>query len=138
MRGIPLRVEIGPKDIEANQAVIVRRDTREKLVVSLNEIEAKVGEILTQMQSDMIERARNHRDSHTYTVSTMEEFEKTAAEKPGFIKAMWCMDEACENEIKEKTGVTSRCMPFEQEHISDKCICCGKPAKTMAYWGKAY
>lgn len=138
MRGIPLRVEIGPKDIEANQAVIVRRDTREKAIVSLEEIEAKVGEILTQMQSDMLERARNHRDSHTYTVSTMEEFEKTVAEKPGFIKAMWCMDEACELEIKEKTGATSRCMPFEQEHISDNCICCEKPAKTMAYWGKAY
>lgn len=138
MRGIPLRVEIGPKDIEANQAVIVRRDTREKTIVSLDEIEAKVGEILIQMQSDMLERARNHRDTHTYTVSTMEEFEKTVAEKPGFIKAMWCMDEACELEIKEKTGATSRCMPFEQEHISDDCICCGKPAKTMAYWGRAY
>lgn len=138
MRGIPLRVEIGPKDIEASQAVIVRRDTREKLVVSLDEIDVKVGEVLTQMQSDMLERARNHRDSHTYTVSTMEEFEKTVAEKPGFIKAMWCMDEACELEIKEKTGATSRCIPFEQEHISDNCICCGKPAKAMAYWGKAY
>lgn len=138
MRGIPLRVEIGPKDIEANQAVIVRRDTREKLVVSLEEIDAKVGEVLTQMQSDMLERARNHRDSHTYSVSTMEEFEKTVEEKPGFIKAMWCMDEACELEIKEKTGATSRCMPFEQEHISDNCICCGRPAKTMAYWGKSY
>lgn len=138
MRGIPLRVEIGPKDIEANQAVIVRRDTREKLIVSLEDIDTKVGEILSQMQSDMLERARNHRDSHTYTVSTMEEFEKTVAEKPGFIKAMWCKDEACELEIKEKTGATSRCMPFEQEHISDNCVCCGKPAKTMAYWGKAY
>ena len=68
----------------------------------------------------------------------MEEFEKTLKETPGFIKAMWCGDEACELEIKEKTGATARCMPFEQEHISDKCVCCGKPAKTMVYWGKAY
>ena len=138
MRGVPIRVEIGPKDIEANQAVIVRRDTREKIVVSLDEIEVKAGEILEKMQSDMLERARNHRDSHTYTAATMEEFEKTIAEKPGFVKAMWCQDEACEKEIKERTGATSRCMPFEQEHIADTCVCCGKPAKTMTYWGKAY
>ncbi len=138
MRGIPIRVEIGPKDIEANQAVIVRRDTREKIVVSLDEIEVKAGEILEQMQSDMLERARKHRDSHTYTATNMEEFEKTIAEKPGFVKAMWCQDEACEKEIKDRTGATSRCMPFEQEHIADTCVCCGKPAKTMTYWGKAY
>jgi prolyl-tRNA synthetase len=138
MRGIPIRIEIGPKDIEANQAVIVRRDTREKTVVSLDEIEAKAGEILETMQEQMLERARKHRDSHTYMATNMEEFEKTVAEKPGFVKAMWCQDEACEKEIKEKTGATSRCMPFEQEHIADTCVCCGKPATTMTYWGKAY
>jgi prolyl-tRNA synthetase len=138
MRGIPIRIEIGPKDIEANQAVIVRRDTREKTVVSLDEIEAKAGEILETMQEQMLERARKHRDTHTYTATNMEEFEKTVAEKPGFVKAMWCQDEACEKEIKEKTGATSRCMPFEQEHIADTCVCCGKPATTMTYWGKAY
>ncbi|NLP34096.1 MAG: proline--tRNA ligase [Clostridiales bacterium] len=138
IQGIPLRVEIGPKDLKANQAVIVRRDTREKIIVSLDDIVAKVGETLDKMQSDMINRAKEHRDTHTYTVKTMEEFEKTAAEKPGFIKAMWCGDEACENEIKDKTGATSRCMPFEQEHIADTCVCCNKPAKTMVYWGKAY
>jgi prolyl-tRNA synthetase len=138
MRGIPIRIEIGPKDIEANQAVIVRRDTREKIVVSLDEIEVKAAEILDKMQEEMLERARAHRDSHTYTAATMEEFEQIIAEKPGFVKAMWCQDEACEKEIKEKTGATSRCMPFEQEHIADTCVCCGKPAKTMAYWGKAY
>ena len=138
MRGVPIRVEIGPKDIEANQAVIVRRDTREKIVVSLDEIEVKAGEILEQMQSDMLERARSHRDTHTYRATNMEEFESIIAEKPGFVKAMWCQDEACEKEIKDRTGATSRCMPFEQEHIADTCVCCGKPAKTMTYWGKAY
>ncbi len=138
MRGVPIRVEIGPKDIEANQAVIVRRDTREKIVVSLDEIDAKAGEILETMQKDMLDRARAHRDSHTYSAVTMEEFEKTVAEKPGFVKAMWCQEEACELEIKEKTGATSRCMPFDQEHIADTCVCCGKPAKVMTYWGKAY
>jgi prolyl-tRNA synthetase len=138
MRGIPIRIEIGPKDIEANQAVIVRRDTREKIVVSLDEIAAKAGEVLDLMQVQMLERARAHRDAHTYTATSMEEFEKILSEKQGFVKAMWCEDEACENEIKERTGASSRCMPFEQEHLADTCVCCGKPAKTMTYWGKAY
>jgi prolyl-tRNA synthetase len=138
MRGIPIRIEIGPKDIEANQAVIVRRDTREKTIVSLDEIEVRAGEILERMQSEMLERARKHRDTHTYTAVNMEEFEKIIAEKPGFVKAMWCQEEACEKEIKDRTGATSRCMPFEQENIAKTCVCCGKPAKVMAYWGKAY
>lgn len=138
VRGIPLRIEIGPKDIEAGQAVIVRRDTREKITAPFEDIEARVSEVLEKMQSDMLDRARAHRDSHTYYAHDMAEFEKTIAEKPGFIKAMWCGSEACENEIKDKTGATSRCMPFEQEHFTDTCVCCGEPAKVMAYWGKAY
>ncbi|MDO5291192.1 MAG: proline--tRNA ligase [bacterium] len=138
IKGIPVRIEIGPKDIEANQAVIVRRDTREKLVVSLDEIEAKLGEVLEQMQSDMLERARAHRDAHTYEATTYEDFKKTVEEKPGFVKAMWCGDVECENKIKEDTGATSRCMPFKQEQLSETCVCCGKPAKAMVYWGRAY
>ena len=138
MRGIPLRIEVGPKDIEAGQAVIVRRDTREKTVVPFEELQGKVGEILETMQKEMLERARNHRDAHTTEAFTYEEFKDAVANKPGFIKAMWCGDEACENKIKEETTATSRCMPFEQEHISDTCVCCGRPAKAMVYWGKAY
>ena len=138
MRGIPLRVEVGPKDIANNQCVIVRRDTREKIVCSLDEIESTVETLLETIQKDMLERARNHRDSHTYVATTYDEFKDIVANKPGFVKAMWCMDEACENKIKEDTTATSRCMPFEQEQISDKCVCCGRPAKKMVYWGKAY
>lgn len=138
MRGIPIRIEIGPKDIEANQAVIVRRDTREKIVVSLDELETKAGEVLDRMQKEMLERARAHRDAHTCTAVTYDEFKDAIANKPGFVKAMWCGEEACELKIKEDTTATSRCMPFEQEVLSDKCVCCGKPAKTMVYWGKAY
>ena len=138
MRGIPLRVEIGPKDIEAGQAVIVRRDNGEKCVVALTELNAKVGELLEQMQKDMLERARTHRDNHTYTATTYEEFKDTIENRPGFVKAMWCGDQACEDKIKEDTTATSRCMPFAQEKLSDKCVCCGRPAKTMVYWGKAY
>ena len=138
MKGIPVRSEIGPKDIEANQAVIVRRDTREKIVAALPELAEKVGEVLTTMQSDMLEKARKHRDSHTYDATTYEEFVKTNNEKPGFVRAMWCGDQACEDKIKEDTTATSRCMPFKQDHIADTCVCCGKPAKALVYWGKAY
>lgn len=138
MRGIPIRIELGPKDIEKNQCVIVRRDTREKTIVSLDDVKDKAEEILTVMQKEMLERAREHREKHTRIAKTYEEFCDTIEKEQGFIKAMWCKDEACENKIKEETGATSRCMPFEQEQISETCICCGKPAKTMVYWGKAY
>ena len=138
MRGIPVRVEIGPKDIEANQAILVRRDTHEKITVSLDELETKAGELLETIQKDMLERARAHRDSHTYTATEWDEFVKTINEKPGLVKAMWCGCQECEDKIKEVTGATSRCMPFAQEQLSDKCICCGKPAKKMVYWGRAY
>ena len=138
MRGIPVRVEIGPKDIEANQAVLARRDTGEKIVVSLDELETKVDELLKQIQSDMFEKARAHRDAHTYVATNYDEFKDIIANKPGFVEAMWCGDRACEDKIKEETTATSRCMPFAQEHLSDVCVCCGRPAKKMVYWGKAY
>lgn len=138
MKGIPVRIEIGPKDMEANQAVIVRRDNREKTIVSLGELSRKLAEVLDTMQKEMLERARAHRDAHTYDVATYEEFVKTLEEKPGFVRAMWCGEQACEDKIKEDTTATSRCMPFRQEKLSDTCICCGKPAKSMVYWGKAY
>ena len=138
MRGIPVRIELGPKDIEAGQAVIVRRDTREKITVTLEELTGKVAEVLETMQKDMLERTRAHRESHTYTAKTLEEFKDIAENKPGFIKAMWCGDQACEDALKEEAGVTSRCIPFQQEEITCECIYCKKPAKAMVYWGKAY
>ncbi|MBQ7841284.1 MAG: proline--tRNA ligase [Lachnospiraceae bacterium] len=138
MRGIPVRVEIGPKDIEANKCVLVRRDTREKIECSLDELEAKVAELLESIQKDMLERARAHRDAHTYVATNIEELEDILTNKPGFVKAMWCGCQDCEDKIKEKFAATSRCMPFEQEKLSDVCVCCGQPAKKMVYWGKAY
>lgn len=138
MRGIPVRVEMGPRDIEAGQAIVVRRDTREKITVAIDELAIKLTEILDTMQTDMLERARAHREKHTYVATNYDEFKEIVASKPGFIKAMWCGDQACEDKIKEETTATSRCMPFEQEHLSDVCVCCGKPAKSMVYWGKAY
>jgi len=138
MRGIPVRIEIGPKDIANNQCVVCRRDTREKYTVALDEIATRIPEILEEIQKDMYDRALAHRESHTYTATNYEEFVKTINEKPGFIKAMWCGDRACEDKIKEDTGATARCMPFAQESLSDVCVCCGKPAKKMVYWGRAY
>ena len=138
MRGIPVRIEIGPKDIEAGQAVIARRDNREKTVVSLDNITEAVGEILEKMQADMLAKATAHRDANTHEAHNWEEFNDILENQQGFIKAMWCGDRACEEAIKDETGATTRCMPFEQEHLSDVCVHCGKPAKTMVYFGKAY
>jgi len=138
MRGIPIRVELGPKDIENNQAVLVRRDTREKVAVALDKLVVKAQELLETIQKDMLERAREHRDRHTYVAVDYETFGKIIEEKPGFVKAMWCGSQECEDKIKEDTAATSRCIPFEQEKISDTCVCCGKPAEKMVYWGRAY
>ena len=138
MKGVPVRLEVGPKDIENNQVVLARRDTGEKTVVSMDELETKVKELIYDIQKNLLEKARASRDSKTYVAKNMEEFEKTINETPGFIKAMWCGDQACEDAIKEKTAATSRCIPFEQEELSDTCVCCGKKAKHMVYWGRAY
>ena len=138
MRGIPVRAEIGPKDMEAGKCVLVRRDTGEKQECALDGLEEKVGELLETIQKEMLERARAHRDAHTYVARNMEEMGDILSRTPGFVKAMWCGCQECEDTIKEKFAATSRCMPFEQETLSDVCVCCGKPAKKMVYWGKAY
>lgn len=138
MKGIPLRLEIGPKDIEKNQVVLVRRDTREKIFTSIDGLEETIDNLLKDIQKALLEKARELRDKKTYTATTLEEFEQIINSTPGFVKGMWCGEQACEDKVKERTGATSRCMPFEQEQISDKCMCCGKPAKSMVYWGKAY
>jgi prolyl-tRNA synthetase len=138
MRGYPIRIEIGPKDIEAGKCVICRRDTREKIEVDLDALETEVPAILDRIQKEMLERARTHRDAHTYTAATKEEFKNAFNTKAGFVKAMWCGCRECEDAIKEELSVTSRCIPFEQETIADTCVWCGKPAKKMLYWGRAY
>lgn len=138
MRGVPVRIELGPKDIEKNQAVLVSRLDRSKTFVSLDSIEEELEKLLVQIQAQMLEAARLNREEKTSTAADYEEFKRIIEEKGGFVKAMWCGDEACELKIKEETTATSRCIPFEQEQISDTCICCGKPAAKMVYWGKAY
>jgi len=139
MVGIPLRIEIGPKDLAAGRAVIVRRDTREKTEAAIAEIPGMIGGILDQMQQDMYNKAKAFLDSHTTSARTIDEMKDNLDKNPGFVKAMWCGDPACEEEIKAETGgATTRCIPADEEHISDVCVCCGKPAKHMVYFGKAY
>lgn len=139
MKGVPVRLEIGPKDIENNQCVLVTRHNREKTFVSLDELESAISQKLKDVHDGLYEKALQNRENKTYSCKSIEEISKALEEKgDGFIKAMWCGDEACEDEVKEKTGAGSRCIPFEQENIDDKCVCCGKPAKHMVLWGKAY
>lgn len=138
MKGVPLRIEIGPKDIENNQCVAVRRDNGEKITVSLDELKERVPELLQAVQDGLFKKAYDRRANMTYTASTLDEVKEIAETKPGFIKTMWCENRECEDNLKEVAGVTSRCMPLEQENLGDKCVCCGRPAKKMIYWGKAY
>ena len=138
MRGIPMRVELGPQDIEAGQAILVRRDTGEKIPVAIGEVPARAAALLETIQADMLARAEEFLNTHIYDAHDAEELKDAAANKPGFIRAMWCGDQACELKIKEDMGLTSRCIPFVQESIAETCPCCGKPAKQLVYWGKAY
>ncbi|GIN41670.1 proline--tRNA ligase [Heyndrickxia oleronia] len=138
MKGIPLRLEVGPKDIEKGQVVLARRDTGEKIFVAMEDLEAKVVELLEDIQNNLFEKAKAHREEKTNIALNMDEFKKALVENPGFIKAMWCGDVACENFIKDETSATSRCIPFEEEKVSDTCVCCGGEAKHLVYWAKAY
>ncbi len=139
MKGVPVRVEIGPRDIAANQCVIVTRHNGEKTAVSLDDLAASVQAKLQEVHDGMYAAALENRKNRTFSCTTIDEIRQTLEEKgDGFIEAMWCGDEACEDEVKAQTGAGSRCIPFEQKQLSDKCVCCGKPAKCMVLWGKAY
>jgi prolyl-tRNA synthetase len=138
MKGIPIRLEVGPKDIEHGQVVLVRRDTGEKVVVLVDDLELKLPSLLEEIQADLFKNALAHREEHTSNAVTFDEFKSALVEKPGFVKAMWCGDLACEEFIKVKTTATSRCIPFVQEKLSDTCVCCEKPAEKMVVWAKAY
>ena len=139
MKGVPIRLELGPRDIENGVCVISRRDTAEKITVELEKLPEVIPALLDEIHENLYNRALERRLSMTYTARTMEELKETAATKPGFIRAMWCGDEACEIQLKEEADITSRCMPFEdREQVAETCVCCGKPATKLVYWGKAY
>jgi len=139
MKGVPLRLEIGPKDIEKEQCVLVRRTDREKIFTPLGSLLEAVNEQLQKVHDQMYEQALENLNAKTFVAHNHEEFLEIAKNKPGFIKAMWCGDAACEEKLKDETGgVKSRCIPFEEEHVADTCVCCGKPATHMVYWGRQY
>ena len=139
MRGVPLRIEIGPRDLAQNQCVIVRRDSLEKQFVSLDELETRIPAELSALTAALYEKALANRSARTYTATTLEELTALAKEKSGYIRAMWCGELDCELKLKEEADVSSRCMPFgDTERVSETCVCCGKPAKALVYWGKAY
>src|SRR5699024_1647643 len=132
------RIEMGPKDIENDQVVLVRRDTGNKEFVPLSELEGRLPALLEEVQQNLYDQALTHLEETTSTAVNMDEFKQALEESPGFIKAMWCGDTECEEKIKEETSATSRCIPFEQEKVSDSCVCCGREAKEMVYWARAY
>ena len=138
MRGVPIRLEVGPKDMEKEQVVLVRRDTHEKLFVPMAELETTVAKLLDDIHDNMLQKALTLRESRTTTAKDMDEFVAQLDGKQGFIRAMWCGDRACEDAIKEKTAATSRCMPFDQTPVGETCVCCGKPASKLVVWGRAY
>lgn len=141
MKGVPLRIEVGPRDVKERKCVFVRRDTREKSIESYEDIQLTVEDYLEKIGNSMYKRAQQRMQKMTYEVTNMEEFKKTAQNKPGIIKAMWCADAECEKRIKEETGFTSRCMPFPSEkdtRVGNSCVVCGKRAKKIVYWGKCY
>ena len=139
MKGVPLRLEIGPRDIENNSCVLVSRVSRQKTFVSLDNIVEEIEKALEAVHNELYERALNNLAEKTSVATTKEEFLDVAENRPGFIKAMWCGDVECEEALKEETGgVKSRCIPFVEEKLGDVCVCCGKPAKHMVVWGRQY
>lgn len=138
MKGVPLRIEVGPRDLEQGQCVLVRRDNREKQFVKLEDLPTAIPAALEALAKALYDRALENREARTYAATTMDEVQELVKTKSGFIKTMWCGDVACEEAMKEKAGLSSRCMPFAQEQLSDVCPVCGKPAKSMVVWGIAY
>lgn len=138
MKGVPIRIEIGPKDIEKGVAVLVRRDTLEKAEVKLEEISSKVDKMLTDIHKSMYESCQQRMKEKTTIALTLDEIQKNMDENQGFVKSMWCGSQECEDKVKELTGAPSRCIPFEQEHLSDTCAICGKKAEKMVIWGRQY
>ena len=138
MKGVPLRLELGPRDIENNSCVAVRRDNGEKTAVSLDDLAEQIPALLDAVQQGLYDAALENLEKHIYAASNIEEAKQLQAEHGGFIKTMWCGEEACELKMKEEAGMSSRCIPFKQEKLGETCACCGKPAKHMIYWGIAY
>ena len=138
MKGVPIRIEIGPKEIEKGEVILTRRDTLEKVPVKIKELEEKLEELIKDIHQYMYDACKQRMEEKTTVAFNMEELEKNMNENQGYVKTMWCGSTECEDKVKERTGAPSRCMPFEQEHLADTCVCCGKKADKMIVWGRQY
>ena len=138
VNGYPIGIELGFRDLENNEVTIVRRDTSEKMTVKLNDVVNVVIQQLEKMQNDMYEKALKNKNERTYDVTTLEEMEEIINNKPGFVNAHWCGDEACELRLKEIRGTKSRCISETKDYETEKCIACGKTAKHKVVWGIQY
>ena len=138
MRGVPLRIEMGPKELENGQVTLTRRDNFEKITVKLEDVESEVEKLLEDIQKSMFEACQKRLVEKTTIAHNMEELQKNLEENQGYVKTMWCGSRECEDKVKELTGAPSRCIPFKQEHLGDTCVCCGKKADKMVVWGRQY
>lgn len=138
MKGVPVRVELGPRDIEAGNCVLVRRDTGEKKIVSLDDVTEEIKGLMADIAQNMYNKAKQNMLDRTVDCRNMDELQQAVENSVGFYNAMWCGEEECEDKLKDKLGIGSRCIPFEQKNLSDVCVCCGKPAHKMVIWGKSY
>ena len=138
MKGVPVRVELGPRDIEAGNCVLVRRDTGEKKIVSLDNVTEEIKGLMADIAQNMYNKAKQNMLDRTVDCRNMDELQQAVENSVGFYNAMWCGEEECEDKLKDKLGIGSRCIPFEQKNLSDVCVCCGKPAHKMVIWGKSY
>ncbi|MCL2540788.1 MAG: proline--tRNA ligase [Firmicutes bacterium] len=141
MKGVPVRIELGPRDIEAGRCIAVRRDTGQKSEIGLELLEHVIGGLLDSIALTLFTQAQNNRNEKTYKVSNYAEFEEIAKSKDGFIESYWCGEHACEKKVKEDFNIKSRCMPFDQDEAecaNEKCAICGKQAKKRIYWAKQY
>lgn len=138
MKGVPVRIEMGPQEIEKGEVILTRRDTFEKMPVKMEELEKTLEKLLQDIQQSMFKACQKRREEKTTVAHNMEELKKNLDENQGYVKTMWCGAIECEDKVKEVTGAPSRCMPFEQEHLGDTCVCCGKKADKMVVWGRQY
>lgn len=138
MKGIPLRIEIGPRDVENKQATVVFRHSREKLTIALGDLAKQLPQLLQKMHLELLQRAKTHMTNNTRSVNSYDGFKTTINDLGGYVKMMWCGDVACEEKVKAETGASTRCIPFTQEKLGDMCPVCGRPAKHMVLFAKAY
>ncbi len=138
LKGVPVRIEIGPRDIEKKQVTVARRDTFERIAVKKDELINTISQLLKEIQENLFNRAKKFLEEHITSVETYSEFKKVLRKKGGFIKACWCSNQTCEEKIKEETGATIRLIPFEKEKLISKCVYCGGESKEVVYFARAY